>query len=399
MPGRWSILALLFMVRTAMAIQYQSVAAVAPLLASTYGVGIADVGLLISLYLAPGIVLALPGGSIGAKLGDKRAVLAGLALMTAGGAITVLSDSWSGQIAGRLIAGIGGVLLNVLMSKMIVDWFSGREMATAMAVFVNSWPVGIAIGLVALPLIVVHASVETAFFACTALVFFGLVAMVLLYRDPPAAANSASMPASAWPDRNPAYAVIAAGATWAFFNAGLAMLFAFGPSMLAERGWSIEAAGSATSLALWLTAVSVPLGGYVTDYIKRPGAVIVVSCLTFAVLMLAATRVDQVIAIFVLMGIVGGLPAGAIMSLPARVLEPGTRAIGMGIYFTVFYIGMVLGPLVGGMFGSLFGSSAATFDLGAVWLAGTCLSVWLYRRLACAMVADEVPAPSKTGAR
>jgi hypothetical protein len=42
-----------------------------------------------------------------------------------------LSDSWTGQIAGRLVAGAGGVLLNVQMTKMVADWFAGREIATA----------------------------------------------------------------------------------------------------------------------------------------------------------------------------------------------------------------------------------------------------------------------------
>jgi MFS family permease len=380
--GRWNILALLFAVRTAMAVQYQSVAAVAPMLVTDYGIGIADVGLLISLYLAPGIVLALPGGTIGARFGDKVSVLGGLALMSIGGLVMVLAETWAGQIVGRLVAGTGGVLLNVLMSKMIVDWFSGREIATAMAIFVNSWPVGIAIGLVLLPPIVVYGGVYVAFLVCTALVVLGLIALATLYREPPALSLVATPPLPAWPDRAAVYAVVAAGAVWSFFNAGMAMLFGFGPSMLVERGWSIEAAGSATSLALWIIAISVPVGGYVTDYLKRPAAMIVASCLIFAVLMLAATRVEGVIPVFVALGIFGGLPAGAIMSLPALMLNPATRAVGMGIYFTVFYLGMVLGPLVGGMVGSTFGTSAATFDLAAVWLGCACLSVWVFRRLA-----------------
>ena len=77
-PGRWRILAILFAVRSAMAFQFQSVAAVAPLLGRDLGVELADIGLLIGLYLAPGIALGLPGGAIGQRFGDKRTVLAGL---------------------------------------------------------------------------------------------------------------------------------------------------------------------------------------------------------------------------------------------------------------------------------------------------------------------------------
>jgi MFS family permease len=228
MSSRWGILALLFAVRTAMAIQYQSVGAVAPLLITNYGVGIADVGLLIGLCLAPGIVLALPGGTVGRLFGDRRSVLAGLALMSAGGAIMVLAESWTGQITGRLISGTGGVLLNVLMSKMIVDWFVGREIATAMAIFVNSWPVGIAIGLLLLPMIVVRYGVQSAFFVGTVVVLLGLVALAWLYREPAEATPTA--PAAGAPDRGATIAVIAAGSIWSLYNAGFAMLFGFGPA-------------------------------------------------------------------------------------------------------------------------------------------------------------------------
>ena len=153
MRNRWGILAVLFTVRLTMAFQFQSVAAVAPLLAGKFGVNLADIGLLIGLYFTPGIALALPGGAIGQKLGDKPATLLALVLMLAGSLLMAISHVWSWQIAGRLVAGAGGVMLNVQLTKMMTDWFAGKEIATAMAIFVNSWPAGIGISLLTLPLI------------------------------------------------------------------------------------------------------------------------------------------------------------------------------------------------------------------------------------------------------
>src|SRR4029077_7725210 len=72
--NRWGILAFLFTGRLSMAFQFQSVAAVAPLLGTKFGVSLADIGLLIGLYFTPGIALGLPGGAIGQKFGDKAAV-------------------------------------------------------------------------------------------------------------------------------------------------------------------------------------------------------------------------------------------------------------------------------------------------------------------------------------
>lgn len=64
MTSRWGILAVLFAVRATMGFQFQSVAAVAPILRDA-GIGLADIGLLIGLYLAPGVAVALPGGALG----------------------------------------------------------------------------------------------------------------------------------------------------------------------------------------------------------------------------------------------------------------------------------------------------------------------------------------------
>src|SRR6185503_785846 len=158
-----------------MAFQFQSVAAVAPLLGSKFGVSLADIGLLIGLYFTPGVAIALPGGAIGRKFGDKPVVAAGLALMLAGSLAMAASDAWSWQIAGRLIAGSGGVLLNVLMTKMLTDWFAGREIATAMAIFVNSWPAGLAISLLTLPAIGTASGVSAVYVAVTIFIALGLL--------------------------------------------------------------------------------------------------------------------------------------------------------------------------------------------------------------------------------
>src|ERR1700712_3015256 len=107
------MLAVLFVVRLTMAFQFQSVAAVAPLLGRDFGFGLADIGILIGLYFAPGVALSLPGGALGKRFGDKTVALAGLVLMLIGSLIMASSASWSGQMAGRLISGAGGVILNV----------------------------------------------------------------------------------------------------------------------------------------------------------------------------------------------------------------------------------------------------------------------------------------------
>ena len=379
MGNRWAILAVLFAVRATMAFQFQSVAAVAPLLANEFGVSIADIGVLIGLYFAPGVALALPGGAIGQRFGDKATVLGALLLMLAGSVAMALAASWSIQIAGRLVAGVGGVVLSVQLTKMLTDWFAGKEIATAMAIFVNSWPAGIAISLLLMPVIGTAYGVGAVHLSVAAFSAFAIVLLAIAYRPPADAAVASAT--SLRLDRKAAIAVIAAGLIWGLFNVGFAVIFSFGPSLLVERGWSIAAAGSAISIVLWLAVISVPLGGFVSDRMKRPELVMVAGWIVFAMLMMLFPRSNAVILIVIALGLISGQPAGPIMSLPTRVLRPETRAIGMGLFFTMFYGCMMLGPVVGGACAKWAGSAAAAFDFGAAMILVCPLILWGFNRI------------------
>jgi MFS family permease len=378
MRSRWTILSALFVVRAAMAFQFQSVATVAPELSQGLGLSLADIGILIGLYFAPGAALALPGGAIGRRYGDKATVLSGLLMMLAGELLMTASTSWNVQIAGRLIAGTGGVLLNVLLTKMVTDWFAGREIATAMAILVNSWPAGIAVSLMLLPAVGAAFGLAAVALTVTALIAIGTALVAFLYRSPE---TPVIAPGSGHLTPRAVSAVIVSGLVWSLYNIGFAMIFSFGPSLLVERGWSSAAAGSTISIVLWLAALSVPCGGYLADRTRRGDAILVVGCIAFSVLLVLLPRNDAVLPVIVALGLACGLPAGAIMSLPARVLERKTRAIGMGIFYTAYYAGMLVGPAVGGRLSTWAGSAGAALDFGAAVLLACPLGLWLLRRI------------------
>jgi MFS family permease len=389
MKNRWSILAVLFLVRLTMAFQFQAVAALSPLVMKSFGVGLADIGLLIGLYLAPGIAIALPGGALGARYGDRRVVAAGLVMMIGGGTLMMLESGWHLHLLGRLIAGVGGVLLNVLMSKMVTDWFAGREIGTAMSIFVNSWPVGIALALLVLPVIADAGGLQLAFLSVIGFAVFGLL-LLGAYRDRMTEATQIS--ASTILMGTALKGVIAAGCIWGLYNAALAMIFGFAPAMLTERGWTLSAASSTTSIVLWLLAISVPLGGVLADRTGRRDMILVFGLLGFALLMAIASDTDQTFAIFVALGLVGGLAAGPIMSLPSAVLLPGNRARGMGVFFTLFYLGVVAAPVFAGWLAESFASASVALLFGAGMLILSCPVLMVFRhfeRLPSACVAGR----------
>ena len=95
---------------------------------------------------------------------------------------------------------------------------------------------------------------------------------------------------------------------------------------------------------------------------------------------MVATRTEAIITTVIALGLLSGLAAGPILSLPTRVLEPDTRAIGMGLFFSISYMGLVLGPTLGGKYATWAGRAGAAFDLGAAVLLICPVILWMFQR-------------------
>ncbi len=368
-----------------MAFQFQAVAALSPLIAENYGVSIADIGLLIGLYLAPGIIVAIPGGTIAARFGDKRIVSLSMVLMLIGGALIGWGPGWGSLIAGRLLAGVGGVVINVVMTKMLVDWFVDHEISTAMAIFINSWPVGIALALLILPKLAATGGLEIAWAAVLSVIAVSLFLFILIYRVPDNAVVSA---VRIKVSKLPAAALFLAACIWALYNTAFAMVFSFGPVFLNQRGWELASASSATSIFIILVAISVPLGGILADRTGRRDAVIMASLLGYTILLPLVLYVPSwaVPLIFVVAGLLFGLGAGPIMTLPSAILRPEARAFGMGVFYSIYYSLMMAAPTLAGVLADRSGNTGVTFIFGALMLIISMIALGLFRRVSVAPI-------------
>src|SRR5436189_211204 len=127
---------------------------------------------------------------------------------------------------------------------------------------------------------------------------------------------------------------VTSGAAWGVFFASLAAVIAFGPPMLVARGASLGQAGFEVSLAIWVTIVSVPLGGLLSDRVGRPNAFIVVGSLGGAGLLWALPTMPAAALGLVLVGAVIGAAPGPLTSLLPRALAPERLAGGLGVSYT-----------------------------------------------------------------
>ena len=363
-PGRWRALALLTLARASMGFQFQSAASVAPFLAREFGLDNAQIGMLVGLYLLPGIAVALPGGMLGARFGDRRVVLFGLALMSAGGAWLALADDYAGAAAARLLSGTGAVLLNVLLTKMVADWFEERERVLAMSVLVNAWPIGICLALFTLGSLAEARSIAAALSTAVFFAAVGLATLVIAYRDPPQAASAqvgaslGAISAREW------WLLLLASLPWMLFNGAYAVVLAFLPLHLMKEGYGIGPAGALIGLNTLLIIASVQAGGVWARHARNPDFVAHAGLVLYAASLCAVLVLPGTFVWIVLAGLVGGLAAGILVTLPADVLRPETRAPGMGVFFTVYYAGNAIYPPIAGWLADYSGRSGVP-----IWFA------------------------------
>jgi MFS family permease len=373
-PNRWVILAALFLARTTLGYQYQSVASVSPLLVEDLGINFTEVGALIGFYSLLGIVSALPAGLLGRRFGDTRITLLGVAMMAAGGFVMGLGDTYGIASVGRVVSGAGGVFITVLMTKIVADWFSGREIVTALAILMNSWPVGIALGLVSQGAIAEAWGWQAVFLSTGFVCLVGMVLVMLAARVRPdpaeTPASEAAAPVWRWTiSRREAVLASLAGCVWILYNSGFIMIVSFAPTMLVERDYDIAEAGALISIGTWVYMFAIPIGGWLSERLQRPN-VTMVGCFVLAAIIVAAVPfVESVVIVFALAGIFVGIPTGNVMALTFETVRAENRNMGVGFYYSFHYFGLTFIPIIAGWALDLSGSTAAPMFVGATCTA------------------------------
>ncbi|HEY7204704.1 MAG TPA: MFS transporter [Methylomirabilota bacterium] len=379
--NRWGTLLVIFFTRTALGFQFQSIAALTPFLVAGFDLSYAQVGLLMGLFMLPGVVLALPGGLLGQRFGSLRVVVAGLLLLIVGGMIVSYSEGFDSAAVGRTLGGAGGVLVNIMLARMVADWFRGRELQTAMGVMLAAWPFGMALALMILGPLAADASWRVAEYATVVAAGLALGLVGLVYQPPPhapaveRATLRLNVPRRVWA------LAISAGTGWALLNASVIVVASFAPSFLMSRGSSVTEAGLITGTALWISIVAVPLGGLVADRVNRPRLLIVAACLAATITIACIARAPMPALWMVISGILLGLPPSIMMSLLPRAVAAEHLSTALGVYYGLFYLGMAISQTVAGLLRDITGDPGMPLLFAAVLMAATVPAVFLFWRI------------------
>lgn len=361
---RWRILALLFLARVGLGLQFQTLASVGDNLVVAFGLDYTGIGLLIGLFMAPGLFLAIPAGYWARYISDRHMVAFGLGALAVGGLVSAgATDSWTIGF-GRVLAGIGFLFSTLYLAKMVADWFEGREVATAMSVLVMSWPFGIAMGQVGYAWISDVFSWQVPFQIASTYCALAALAVLVFYKPPHEPAHTKGRGSTAQLTGYEWRLILIAGAAWGVFNAGYVVYLSFAPKILETFGQTALAAASIISIGSWVMIMSGAVCGQIADRSGRRMTILVV-CMSMAAVALILLSVPSAgPGASLLFGLMGMAPAGIIMALAGEAVRPQVRAFGMGIFLTVYYAIMMVTPPVAGAV-----LDATGRPQGPIWLA------------------------------
>lgn len=347
MDRRWTLLAVLFVARIALGFQFQTLGSVSGNLVEELGLNYTQIGTLIGLFMVPGMFLSIPAGLAGQFLSDRFIVGLGLVALGAGGGLASVAESFELLAVARLVCGAGFVFANIFAAKIVADMFAGKELATAMGAFVMSWPGGIAMGQIGHGWVAASFDWQSAFLVASAYCVSGALLVMIFCRNIPGATRQTGGLRFSL-NRNEIVLTVIAALVWALFNAGYVVYLSFAPEVLVAGGYDTVSALGVISLASWLMVFSGIVCGLIVDRTGKSDLVLYI-CMAAAIAALMMLFIPPLaIASSLLFGLLGIAPAGVIMALTVQAMRPENRAVGMGLFFTIYFLVQVSAPIIAG---------------------------------------------------
>jgi len=118
--------------------------------------------------------------------------------MAVGEIAAATAPTWPIMMGARIVAATGGILLNVMIIKMVADWSTSKETATA--IIGSSAPAGITLALVTIPWIASSDDRALASISVVVYLVLAFVALAAAYKVPDEV-SAAAQRQSLWPER------------------------------------------------------------------------------------------------------------------------------------------------------------------------------------------------------
>ncbi len=361
----WLILTAVALARIGFGYQYQTVATLGPDLMRVFRLDYATLGALIGAFMLLGGFLAMPLGLLARRYGDRLVLGTGLAVMVLGPVISAAATGPAGIGFGRSAAGVGAVAMIVLQNKIIADWFTGRRFIWAISVSVAAYSIGIGLAQIILPPLALAYGWQAAFLSDMVPMAVALVLFLASYRPSP---HAAPMPRRfSLPGGRECLLLVVAGLIWTAYTAGYSGYTGYVPSLMATRGEGLVLTGLVLTIATWGNVPATLLGAALAAQFGG-FRIFLLGTAALVMGMIGAALLDWPVTCAVVVGIVGSFHPGVIMAVGTLSARPENRAVGMGLFYSMYYAGGAVVPamcgwaadMTGGPEGALLAAAAVS---------------------------------------
>lgn len=353
-----------------------------PKIAQALNVPPQNVGLLITVFTLPSVLLGPVLGVLADRFGRKKILVPSLILFGIAGAACAFARDFNLLLALRFIQGIGAASLLSLSVTLVGDLYSGQERTTAMGYNASVTSIGTA----SYPTIGGALAVmgwNYPFFLPLLAIPVGLVVLFLLHTpEPKSKQNLKEYLSSALKSlKNRQFVGL-------FFGTGATLILLYGafisyiPILIADsfKSSSFTIGIILSSMSVTLTLTASQLGKLARAFSER--VLIQASFVLYAVALAIIPFVQNLWVLLIptmLFGIALGIGMPSIQTLLANLAPKEYRAAVISLNGTVLGLGQTLGPLLMGVAFGIWGFSGV-FYAGAVFAIATLI---FFRRCTC----------------
>jgi MFS family permease len=347
---------------------YAALTPLLPRFAHEFGLSKPVAGTLVAAYAAGALIGGLPGGFAAVRIGPRRAVLVGLALMGASSLGFALAGSFASLFTARLFQGLG----SAFTWSGAFAWLLAAAPRERRGELIGATMGAAVVGALFGPVVGAAAALagRIAIFSALGALAVLLAAWTVRLESPPPERPSAARFARAFGD--PRFAGGLALLSIASVLAGI--LSVLGPLHLAAVGWGATAIGAVWLLSAGVEAAGSPLIGRLID---RRGALLPVrAALGVGALVSLALVVGGRPLLYAPLLLIASVSYGALFTPAFALIADGAEHVGLaqglafGLMNAAWAVGAVVGPAAGGALAGAIGDWVP-FVLAAALCAAT----------------------------
>jgi len=337
------------------------------------------IGLAMSIYGLPQVLLQIPFGLMSDKFGRKKLIIVGLTLFFAGSVVAALSSNIYGVLIGRALQGAGAI--SAVIMALVADLTQEIHRTKAMATIGVSIGVSFGVGIILGPIIAAtFGGVQSIFWVTAILTLLAIVTIIYVVPNPMQSKlhrDAEFVPADAMAAlKNPELLRLDYGIF--ILHLILMAIFVVVPKLMRNAGLI---AGDEWQVYLPVFVISMALIVPFIILAEKKRQMKKVFLGAIAALLIAAVGFalfhENLVTLIIFLSVFFcgfNLLEATLPSLVSKTAPADLKGTAMGAYSSSQFMGLFIGGLVGGWFNGQFGVTAVFLVCAALALSWLALS-------------------------